>query len=224
VRGMVGFLCSDLLRRAIRRARSPPCRKHRESKLPISAHQPKTCDSVTDWGNAVAILKKGALSLAEYPYSESCAAPPANIIAKANDFRVLGFRVIDLKKAEDIKGQIARGNPVLLGFNAAGVFDNFRGDGIYTQPIRNPKAGGHAVVLIGYDDVRQAFRLLNSWGQNRADRGYAWISYETVTAQGTGAIRSTGNACHSGGLAAPTWMRAIGCASTPAAPFSADAY
>jgi hypothetical protein len=143
---------------------------------------PGGCDSGSNWTDVVAVLKKGALSLVDYPYTQSCKAPPANIVARATDFRVLGFRVIDLTKIEDIKGQIARGHPVLFSFNATGAFDNLRGDGTYTQPIRNSHAGGHAMVLVGYDDVRQAFRLINSWGQKWGDRGYAWISFETTKA------------------------------------------
>jgi Hemopexin/Papain family cysteine protease len=146
---------------------------------------PTTCSSGTNWHAAVEVLKKGALSLADYPYSDSCAvAPPDNMVAKATDFRVLGLRVVDLKNPEDIKGQIARGNPVLFAFYATFAFDTFKGDGTYFQPIRNEDAGGHSVLLIGYDDVRQAFRLLNSWGQNWGERGLCWISYETVKTQG----------------------------------------
>ena len=143
----------------------------------------KACDNGSDWGDVVAILKKGALSIADYPYSQSCSAPPASMVAKATDFRVLGFRLLNLKKVEEIKGQIARGNPVLYSFNATGAFDNFRGEGTYAQPIRNNDAGGHAVVLVGYDDVRQAFRVLNSWGHDWGDRGYAWVSYDTIKDQ-----------------------------------------
>jgi matrix metalloproteinase-14 (membrane-inserted) len=145
--------------------------------------RPNACDDGRNWSEVVAILKKGALSIADYPYSQACATPPANKVVTATDFQTLGLRIVDMKKTEDIKGQIARGNPVLFSFNATGAFDNFRGDGTYTQPLRNPDAGGHGVVLVGYDDVRQAFRLLNSWGQHWGDRGYAWIAYETVREQ-----------------------------------------
>jgi matrix metalloproteinase-14 (membrane-inserted) len=144
---------------------------------------PKACSEGANWDDAVRILKKGALSLADYPYSQSCAPPPPSMAARANDFRVLGFRLIDAKRTEDIKGQIARGHPVLFAFNTVGAFDNLRGDRTYHQPIRNDEAGAHAVVLVGYDDVRQAFRTINSWGRSWGDGGYAWIGYDTVKAQ-----------------------------------------
>ena len=33
------------------------------------------------------------------------------------------------------------------------------------------------MVLVGYDDQRNAFRLINSLGKAWGDGGFAWISY-----------------------------------------------
>ena len=38
--------------------------------------------------------------------------------------------------------------------------------------------GGHAVVLIGYDDTTQTFNVLNSHGSDFADGGYFRLKYE----------------------------------------------
>jgi len=40
--------------------------------------------------------------------------------------------------------------------------------------------GGHAVVVVGYDDGRRAFLVRNSWGRSASfsENGYQWISYE----------------------------------------------
>jgi hypothetical protein len=148
--------------------------------------RPNACSDGRNFNEVAAVLKKGALSLADYPYATACTTLPANVIAKASDFQVLGIRGVDMTSPEDIKGQIARGNPVLFSFNATGAFDNFRGNEIYNQPIRNSDAGGHAMILVGYDDVRQAFRLLNSWGRSWGDGGYAWIAYDAVKGLATG--------------------------------------
>jgi C1A family cysteine protease len=70
-----------------------------------------------------------------------------------------GFRA----SVEDIKRQIANGNPVLIGM---AIDKNFTSNSIRLWD-KNTSAfyGNHAVVLTGYDDEKQAFRLLNSWGQ-----------------------------------------------------------
>lgn len=41
-------------------------------------------------------------------------------------------------------------------------------------------SAGHAVLIVGYDDRAQRFRIKNSWGSEWADGGYAWISYEFI--------------------------------------------
>jgi predicted secreted protein len=51
----------------------------------------------------------------------------------------------------------------------------------YTGGIFNP--GGlcltinHAIVLVGWDDSKGAWRLRNSWGPNWGENGYMWIAY-----------------------------------------------
>lgn len=35
----------------------------------------------------------------------------------------------------------------------------------------------HAMVLVGYDDARQAFRVRNSWGEDWGDHGSIWVDY-----------------------------------------------
>jgi hypothetical protein len=37
--------------------------------------------------------------------------------------------------------------------------------------------GGHAMCVIGYDDRKQAFQLMNSWGTDWGNNGVAWVRY-----------------------------------------------
>lgn len=39
---------------------------------------------------------------------------------------------------------------------------------------------GHAIVLIGYDDSKKAYKFINSHGKEYGINGYGWISYELV--------------------------------------------
>jgi len=48
--------------------------------------------------------------------------------------------------------------------------------------MTGPMAGGHMFRLIGYDDSREAFVILNSWGDTWADRGTGLLSYRAVEA------------------------------------------
>ena len=51
-----------------------------------------------------------------------------------------------------------------------------RGDSVIDSD--NGDIGGHAMVAVGYDDTKKAFRIQNSWGRTWADSGYGWFSYD----------------------------------------------
>jgi len=42
-----------------------------------------------------------------------------------------------------------------------------------------PSKGGHAMLVVGYDDSLQAFKVRNSWGRFWGYFGHVWIGYET---------------------------------------------
>jgi len=142
------------------------------------------CSGGTNLHVAVEVLKKGALSLADYPYhaADCDTAPAPDVIATARDFRVRGLRIIRVAKIDDVKGTLARSHPVLIAFNADRPFQRHRGDGVFnTAEVDAKTAGWHEMALVGYDERKQAFRLINSWGPRWGDHGYAWISYEVFT-------------------------------------------
>lgn len=79
---------------------------------------------------------------------------------------------------EDMKRQIAKGNPVIIGME---VDRDFVSSSIRLWDKNNSTFyGNHAVVLTGYDDEKQAFRLLNSWGSNWGENGYIWATYSKI--------------------------------------------
>jgi hypothetical protein len=137
------------------------------------------CATGSNFANAVSVLKQGAPSLADYPYQETdCSAPPREKIAAATDFRVQGLRRLDQTKIDDLKGALARSNPVLLSFKVDSAWHKHRGPGVFDRLEVDPKWGGHAMAIVGYDDRNQAFRVINSWGKRWGDGGYIWVSYE----------------------------------------------
>jgi Papain family cysteine protease/Domain of unknown function (DUF4384) len=137
------------------------------------------CNVGSSFTNAVAVLKQGAPSLADYPYRASdCSAPPPEKIASSTDFRVQGLRRLDQTKLDDLKGALAQSNPVLVSFRVDTAWQKHRGPGVFDHLEVDPKWGGHAMAIIGYDDRKQAFRLINSWGKGWGDNGYVWVSYD----------------------------------------------
>jgi uncharacterized protein YvpB len=78
-----------------------------------------------------------------------------------------------------IKSVLAAGRPVVISLTTRAQFDNLGPGGIYNDST-SASTGGHAVSLIGYDDAKGAFLLINSWGANWGTNGYGWIAYSLL--------------------------------------------
>ena len=45
-------------------------------------------------------------------------------------------------------------------------------------------SGGHCMLIVGYSDTLQCFRLRNSWGPTWGDNGYGWMPYDMLEVRG----------------------------------------
>jgi C1A family cysteine protease len=41
--------------------------------------------------------------------------------------------------------------------------------------------GGHAVLCVGYDNLKEAFLMRNSWGPDWGLKGYFWFPFSYAT-------------------------------------------
>ncbi len=140
------------------------------------------CDSGSSMSMALDLLKKtGVASLAEFPYDpHNCShLPDARVVSEAASFRIDDWKKVDEHNLDDIKGQIFAGNPVIFGMFVSDSFDHLGKNQIYND-LSSPRTGGHAMVLVGYSEAKQAFKLINSWGDNWADKGFGWVSYQAI--------------------------------------------
>jgi len=49
--------------------------------------------------------------------------------------------------------------------------------GVYSGVRSGGQAVNHAVLLVGWDDGKQAWLIKNSWGLGWGEKGYMWIRY-----------------------------------------------
>ncbi len=103
--------------------------------------------------------------------------PTARELANAARWRIKSWSKVDARDLGAVKGQLARGRPVIFGMDVGPKFFAHRGDAVIGWRETGPGLEGHALVLVGYDDTRGAFRLQNSAGRDWGDGGYAWIAY-----------------------------------------------
>jgi C1A family cysteine protease len=100
-------------------------------------------------------------------------------------------------KAEEILGRLktylSKGHPAMFGFTVYNSIEQAEKTGRIPFPSPKEKIeGGHAVVVVGYDDQMRiknkygkietvgALLIRNSWGKGWGEEGYGWLPYEYV--------------------------------------------
>ena len=78
------------------------------------------------------------------------------------------------------KAALAEGLPVIIGMT---VFESMESAEVAQTgivPMPGPKEevmGGHAVLVVGYDESKKCLLVRNSWGLDWGIEGYFWLPY-----------------------------------------------
>jgi C1A family cysteine protease len=158
-----------------------------------AAGEPQCLDQGMEVWQALNILKAGIVSLADLPYNEKkCGDMPSVAMqSSAKKFRIDSWDFIDREDLATMKSELAAGNPLGMAMDLGDSFHGYSTDHVYTRPPFERTIDGHAMVIVGYDDSKQAFRLQNSWNTDWGDKGFIWLAYDTfkTDAEGAYAIR-----------------------------------
>lgn len=94
-------------------------------------------------------------------------------ISAAQEFKIKAYA--RLWTVDEMKQALAAGKLIMAGVL---VTDSFLCpvDGVIPLP-EGRILGAHAIALCGYDDTKQAFRIVNSWGTAWGEKGFAWLPY-----------------------------------------------
>lgn len=90
----------------------------------------------------------------------------------------------------DLKAAVATGNPVAFGCSISDSFESRQvtRSGVVPMPAAGEKIiGGHAMLIVGYDDAAQVFIVRNSWGADWGARGYCFMPYAFILNRGIAA-------------------------------------
>ena len=116
---------------------------------------------------------------------------PQSILSKAAENRINDYyRIFDLEddpevKIEKVKRSLSKETPVVIGMYAPKSFELLKD--IFWVPRENvdpENQPGHSLVVVGYDDTKfgtGGFEVMNSWGTEWADGGFAWVRYSDFT-------------------------------------------
>lgn len=130
------------------------------------------------------VNKYGACPETEWPYIESQFAvkPSVKCYADALKDLVISYSSVP-QNLTQMKSVLASNYPITVGIT---VYDSFESDavaktGMVPMPTQTEEClGGHAVLIVGYDDTKQMFIIRNSWGPDWGLKGYFYIPYAYI--------------------------------------------
>lgn len=141
------------------------------------------CKGGTSVVQGLDILKtEGVLKMEQFSYNCNLKVK-ADLKKLALKYKIKEYRTIAYGKTKNkvilVKKSLSEKNPVIIAINCP---DSFQSAGEVWNPDSSDyygNFGGHALVVIGYDDVKYggAFQVINSWGVDWGNNGFTWIRY-----------------------------------------------
>lgn len=162
-----------------------------EGTFNLSEQQQVSCNTSMygcGGGNATALRyweTKGPMeeSCTGYPSTNGSSYACAQMSAcSLLDYRTKEYYTVDTSDVNEIKTSLNTDGPAYFRYLVYNDFYTFWGTyspgTVYTQQT-GAYVGGHAVLLIGWDDTKQAWLLKNSWGATGGPNGDGtfWMSY-----------------------------------------------
>lgn len=131
------------------------------------------------------ILAHGACEERLWPFQKAMCTikPTEHAYRDAQRFQAVQYARTPLGPAA--QAALDGGLPVVFGTYIPGRFYDEAGrSGVMPEPseqVERP-GSGHAMLLVGYDAVKERWLARNSWGEGWAEGGYCWIPFKTLKA------------------------------------------
>ncbi|MHB0858478.1 MAG: C1 family peptidase [Anaerolineae bacterium] len=147
-----------------------------------------TSSGMSYWDGFSILRDKGAATLSAFPYNpaDGCTQPSQAVRDVAWNYRSESFANIfsgaGNGNVDALKNLVAQGQPFAI---AVPVYTSFYrvsyNDPVVPRPAANETFyGGHAMLVVGYDDHWGGFKVVNSWGSGWGRNGFAYLSYDFV--------------------------------------------
>ncbi len=127
------------------------------------------------------LVDKGCDTLQNFPYNQynKETLPDVKSFKRAMRYKAKSWNYVK-KDVNELKKILTSGNVVI------GVVATYHD--LYSLSIDNPvydsfsgtRYGHHAICIVGYDDSKNAFKFINSWGKDWGINGYGYFTYDIV--------------------------------------------
>lgn len=128
------------------------------------------------------LVQTGTVSAAIVPYD--AAQIPTTVYATAkyqinNYLHLFQSFASPREKIFEIRKALMRGHPVVIDIQADATFPQLTNT-LTWEPARAAQPATHTLLVIAYDETRQAFEVMGSWGSQWATNGYLWMGYNDL--------------------------------------------
>lgn len=142
------------------------------------------CGSGTAITLVLDVLKNQGVSTWQVmPYSDAngCSLQPsASQVSNASTYKISSYVTIPNTDQVAIKTMVASKHPVITTVVMDNSFVN-AGPGFTWTTYSGSGSLPHTMIICGYDDVKHAYKVMNSWGTTWGDAGFSWIDYDFFT-------------------------------------------
>ena len=139
------------------------------------------CGSGTGVTTALDFLKtNGVCTWQSMPYSSSngCSLMPTSLqTSEAANYKIASYSKIITSDKTAMKSMIDNKKAVIITVAVDNSFTSALSGFIWKAYTGSP-GFSHALVICGYDDSKNAYKVFNSWGTGWGDSGYSWIDYD----------------------------------------------
>lgn len=135
-----------------------------------------TCTSLLD--NLYLMKTQGVCVNYKMPYNDKeCALQPDAVqTADAAAYAIKDWAIVSGGDTVLIKRALLEKKPVAFGIDVNEEFKKIKAPYIWKD--WSATGEGHGMVVVGYNNSKHAFRVMNSWSTRWADGGFVWIDYD----------------------------------------------
>ena len=133
---------------------------------------------------ALAFLQGGGCcAWKDMPYdpNDASSRPTKDLLDQARKFRIAWWDALPVKNIQTMKSYLVVHVPLIIGANVdieeKGKWQQ-NTKGVTDEYLHPDHLGYHSMVVTGYDDDKNAFEVMNSWGPDWNDSGYGWVDYK----------------------------------------------
>ena len=125
------------------------------------------------------LAEQGTISASIMPFGSSSIPNAVYATAKYqinNYLHIVRDVMKGRQKVFEVRKALMRGNPVIVELQADGGIRSLIRQDTWEPPAQATEL--FPLVVVGYDETREAFEVMGCWGSSWGNSGYIWIRYD----------------------------------------------